>query len=66
MASGPRGAAEPARPSQGDTAFTAVVDEPDGSLLVADYRSTAARGDVMWLRGQLGPTEVVLHRLSRR
>ena len=53
-------------PSQGDTAFTAVVDEPDGSLLVADYRSTAARGDVMWLRGQLGPTEVVLHRLSRR
>jgi hypothetical protein len=49
-------------PSGGDTSFAAVV--PDGeALLVADYRSPASVGDVMWLRGQLGPTEIALHRI---
>ena len=51
-------------PSRGDTSFAAVVPEPDGTLLVADYTSSERRGDVMWLRGQLGPTEIHLHRLS--
>ncbi len=53
-------------PSQGDTSFAAVVPDDDGSLLVADYRSPDAGGDVMWLRGQLRPTEIALHRLRRR
>ena len=53
-------------PSRGDTSFAAVVPEPDGSLLVADYTSPASAGDPMWLRGQLRPTEVHLHRLRRR
>lgn len=52
-------------PSRGDTSFAAVVPEPDGSLLVADYTSPAASGDPMWLRGQLRPTEIQLHRLRR-
>lgn len=53
-------------PSRGDTSFAAVVPEPDGSLLVADYSSPESVGDVMWLRGQLGPTEISLFRLRRR
>lgn len=52
-------------PSRGDTSFAAVVPEPDGSLLVADYSSPASGGDVMWLRGQLRPTEIHLFRLRR-
>ena len=52
-------------PSRGDTSFAAVVPEPDGSLLVADYTSPAGGGDPMWLRGQLRPTVVDLHRLRR-
>lgn len=50
-------------PSRGDTSFAAVVVESDDSLLVADYTSPSAGGDVMWLRGQLRPTEIHLHRL---
>ena len=52
-------------PSRGDCAFTAVVEEPDGSLLVADYTSPAGGGDVAWIRGQLRPTGIALHRLTR-
>ena len=52
-------------PSRGDTAFAAFVAEPDGSLLVADYRSPESGGDVMWLRGQLRPTEIAAYRLRR-
>lgn len=52
-------------PSRGDTSFAAVVADDDGSLLVADYRSPTSGGDVMWLRGQLRPTEIALHRLTR-
>lgn len=52
-------------PSCGDTAFAAVVHEPDGSILVADYSSPADRGDPMWLRGQLRPTQISLYRLRR-
>ncbi len=52
-------------PSAGDTSFAAVVADDD-SLLVADYRTPAATGDVMWLRGQLRPTEIALHRITRR
>lgn len=52
-------------PSRGDTSFAAVVPEPDGSLLVADYTSPGSGGDRMWLRGQLRPTEIHLHRLRR-
>lgn len=52
-------------PSRGDTSFAAVVPEPDGSLLVADYRSPASTGDPMWLRGQFKPTEIALHRLMQ-
>jgi len=52
-------------PSRGDCAFTAVVEEPDGSLLVADYSSPAGAGDVAWIRGQLRPTGIALHRLTR-
>lgn len=51
-------------PSRGDCAFTAVVEEPDGSLLVADYSSPAGAGDVAWIRGQLRPTGISLHRLT--
>lgn len=50
-------------PSRGDTSFAAVVPDDDGTVLVADYRSPAAGGDVMWIRGQLRPTEIALHRL---
>lgn len=50
-------------PSRGDTAFAGVVADDDGSLLVADYRSPADGGDVMWLRGQLRPTEIAWYRL---
>jgi len=47
--------------SGGDTAFAAVV--PDGSdLLVADYRSPD--GDPRWIRGQLRPTVIDLHRVT--
>lgn len=53
-------------PSRGDTSFAAVVAEPDGSLLVADYTSPESGGDHMWLRGQLRPTVIELHRLRRR
>jgi hypothetical protein len=53
-------------PSRGDTAFAAIVPEADGSLLVADYSSPARGGDVMWLRGQLRPTEISLYRLTKR
>ncbi len=53
-------------PSRGDTSFAAVVPEPDGSLLVADYTSPETGGDPMWLRGQLRPTVIALHRLRRR
>jgi len=52
-------------PSRGDTAFAAVVPEDDGSILVADYSSPAGAGDVMWLRGQLRPTGITLHRLTK-
>ncbi len=52
-------------PSRGDTSFAAVVPEADGSLLVADYTSPESGGDRMWLRGQLRPTEIHLHRLRR-
>jgi hypothetical protein len=52
-------------PSRGDTSFAAVVPEPDGSMLVADYTSPEAGGDHMWLRGQLRPTVIELHRLRR-
>jgi hypothetical protein len=61
-------------PGRGDTAFTGVVPEspddagpagPEGPLLVADYSSAPAVGDRMWLRGQLNPTEIALHRLTR-
>lgn len=50
-------------PSRGDTAFAAVLPEPDGTVLVADYTSPASGGDVMWMRGQRRPTEIWLHRL---
>ena len=52
-------------PSCGDTAFAAVVHEPDGSILVADYSSVVSGGDPMWLRGQLRPTQISLYRLRR-
>lgn len=52
-------------PSRGDTSFAAVLPDADGSLLIADYRTPATGGDVMWLRGQLRPTEIALHRLRR-
>lgn len=52
-------------PSRGDTSFAAVVPEPDGSLLVADYSSPAGGGDVRWIQGQLRGTEITLHRLHR-
>mgnify|MGYP007112002055 CR=1 FL=1 len=55
-----------ALPSRVDTSFAAVVAEPDGSLLVADYTSPESGGDHMWLRGQLRPTVIELHRLRRR
>ncbi len=51
-------------PSRGDTSLVAAVHEPDGSLLVADYTSPESVGDVMWLRGQLNPTEIHLYRLG--
>lgn len=50
-------------PSRGDTSFAAVVAEPDGTVLVADYTSPPTGPDQMWLRGQLHPTEIWLHRL---
>lgn len=50
-------------PSCGDTSFAAVVHEPDGSILVADYSSPVDRGDPIWLRGQLRPTQISLYRL---
>lgn len=50
-------------PSRGDTSFAAVVPEADGSLLVADYTSPPDGPDRMWLRGQLAPTEIHVHRL---
>jgi hypothetical protein len=52
--------------SGGDTAFAAAVIDDDGSLVVADYRTPPATGDVAWLRGQLGATEIALHRVRRR
>jgi hypothetical protein len=52
-------------PSRGDTSFAGVVEEPDGSLLVADYASARTTGDPIWLRGQLGPTVIELFRLRR-
>lgn len=60
---GPRLLLEADLPSAGDTAFVAAVPDDDGSLVVADYRTPPDRGDVAWIRGQLGPTQIVLHRL---
>jgi hypothetical protein len=42
-----------------------VVEEADGSLLVADYTSPEQAGDHAWVRGQLGPTVVQLLRIRR-
>jgi hypothetical protein len=53
-------------PSCGDTCFAGVVEEPSGSLLVADYTSPPAAGDPIWLRGQLGPTVIHLLRITAR
>jgi hypothetical protein len=52
-------------PSRGDTYFAGVVEESDGSLLVADYASARTTGDPIWLRGQLSPTVIELFRLRR-
>jgi hypothetical protein len=52
-------------PSRGDTSFAGVVEEPEGSLLVADYTSPAGTGDPVWMRGQLQPTEIQLLRVRR-
>jgi hypothetical protein len=53
-------------PSRGDTSFAGVVEEADGSLLVADYTSAVGTGDPAWMRGQLRPTEIQLLRVSCR
>jgi len=52
-------------PSRGDTSFAGVVVDDDDTLLVADYTTPSSRGDVMWIRGQLGPTVIQALRVRR-
>jgi len=51
-------------PSRGDCAFASIIDEPDGSLIVADYTSPSSAGDPRWILGQLGETIITATRVT--
>lgn len=49
-------------PSVGDCSFASVIQDR-GDLVVVDYTSPIQGPDRCWARGQLGPTEIWMHRL---
>ncbi len=51
-------------PSRGDCSFASVIEDADGSLIVADYTSPDSAGDPRWIRGQLGKTVITATRVA--
>ena len=51
-------------PSRGDCSFASIIEDSDGSLIVADYTSPPGSGDPRWIRGQLGETVITATRVT--
>ena len=53
-------------PSRGDTSFGAVLSGDDDAFVVVDYTSPLDGPDTSWIRGQLGPTQIISTQVTMR